>query len=124
MKVLRFTLNKQQSTLTTLFIEDDNSELSITLPYEYIRVFSPNQPKAKGNEIALITHKKQVNIIRIESVAKHGSRFIFDDGDSTIYGHDFLLDIAKNHDLYWQEYLNKLKESGHSREAMIDFKQL
>lgn len=124
MAVLSFTLNKHQKSLTILFLTPDQSEFTATLPYEFIRVFSPSQPKAKGNEIALITHKKLVELITIESVAKHGSRFIFDDGDSTIYSHEFLLDIAKNHQLYWQEYLTKLKASGHTREAMIDFKQL
>ena len=80
--------------------------------------------KNKAGQIQVTSHKKNVLLISIESVAKHGYRLIFDDDHSAIYSEDFLQTLALEHEIRWENYLSDLKDSGHSREAMIDFKQL
>jgi DUF971 family protein len=117
-KIKRFTLNNSQSKLTIAFSQGQIFELS----FEYLRVFSPQTIKSKTATIE--THKKQVQLIAIEAVGKHGYRFIFDDGYSGIYSFSYLETLAKEQEQHWQQYLAQLKTCGHSREAMIDIKQL
>ncbi|WP_448213705.1 gamma-butyrobetaine hydroxylase-like domain-containing protein [Colwellia sp. MEBiC06753] len=70
------------------------------------------------------THKKLVKLSSIESVGKHGFRLIFDDGFSQIYSVADFKYLNENRDRLWQQYLQQLAASGHSREATIDIKQL
>ncbi len=92
------------------------------LSFEYLRVFSPQTIQGKTAPIA--THKKQVQLMAIEAVGKHGYRFIFDDNHNAIYSFDYLEVLAKEQTQRWQHYLTQLKASGHSREAMFNIKQL
>jgi len=117
-KIERFTLNQSQKHLTIAFSRKKAFELS----FEYLRVFSPQTMQDKTATIA--THKKQVQLMAIEAVSKHGYRFIFDDDHSAIYSFDYLEVLANEQAQRWQQYLAQLKASGHSREAMIDIKQL
>jgi DUF971 family protein len=119
MKINRFVLNDTQKFLLVEFINSN----SYQLPYEYLRVNSPNLKKVKGTK-ELVTHKKQVMLSAIECVAKHGYRLIFDDSHSSIYSHDYFAQLALEQEQRWQDYLTQLQHSGHSREAMIDFKQI
>jgi len=70
------------------------------------------------------SHKKNVLLTHIESVAKHGYRLIFDDGHSAIFSEEYIQTLALEYESRWKNYLDELKISGHSREAMIDIKQL
>jgi DUF971 family protein len=119
MKIDRFALNDTQKSLLIEFANSD----SYQLPYEYLRISSPNIKNVKGKK-ELICHKKQVGLYAIECVAKHGYRLMFDDSHIAIFSNDYFLQLAFEQERRWQSYLTELEQSGHSREAMIDFKQV
>ncbi len=125
MKIQNFVLDNQLKKLTIEFssnIKIENAQLS----FEYLRISSPdNAAKKQSNgQVAVISHKKDVALINIESVAKHGYRLIFDDDHNAIYSEDTLQALIIEFEERWSNYLTELKASGHSRETMIDFKQL
>lgn len=121
MQISEFKLNNKASELTLSFSDNFMQALS----YEFLRVYSPiEQTSVKGKPKPPVSHKKQVQILAIEPVAKHGYRFIFDDQHSAIYPALLLNEYAHNKNRLWQEYLDALKLTGHSREAMIDIKQV
>ncbi|WP_342219970.1 DUF971 domain-containing protein [Rickettsiella endosymbiont of Miltochrista miniata] len=95
----------------------DNGE-KFSLPCEYLRVFSPSA-EVKGHgygEGKLVSGKKNVNIINIESVGHYAIRLIFDDNhQSGIYSWETLYDLAKHHAQYWEHYLKRLELAGASR---------
>ena len=102
MKIKRLVLHAMQRNL---LVEFDNS-VSYQLPYEYLRVSTPNIKMVKGVK-ALISHKKQVILSAIECVGKHGYRLLFDDTHIAIYSQDYLLKLALEKDLRWQNYLTQ-----------------
>jgi len=126
MEIKRFTLNNHQKKLTIAFSDDQSFELS----FEYLRVLSPQ--KSKKNTIE--AHQKQVQLILIENVGKHGFRFIFDDQHaanqqsanqhSAIYSSEYLTLLCQEYEQRWQQYLHELQALGYSREAMINITQL
>jgi len=131
MEIKRFTLNHHQKKLIIAFSDDQIFELS----FEYLRVLSPQ--KSKKNTIE--AHQKQVQLILIENVGKHGFRFIFDDQHSAnqqgatqqsanqhsaIYSSEYLTLLCQEYKQRWQQYLHELQALGHSREAMINITQL
>lgn len=118
MKIEGFTLNQPEKHLTIAFSRKKTFQLS----FEYLRVFSPQTIESKT--AAVEAHKKQVRLLVIEAVGKHGYRFIFDDNHSAIYSFSYLEALALEQKQRWQQYLAQLKASGHSREAMINIKQL
>ncbi|MCJ8321576.1 MAG: gamma-butyrobetaine hydroxylase-like domain-containing protein [Colwellia sp.] len=122
--IKRFTLNNQRAELSVQFSANKVSpSKEITLSYEFIRVLSPQISGGKQGK-TLISHKKQVQLLAIESVGKHGYRFIFDDQHSAIYSESYLDGLCQRNNELWQQYLNELKASGHSREAMITITEL
>tara|TARA_R100001377_G_scaffold16664_1_gene8411 strand:- start:2517 stop:2894 length:378 start_codon:yes stop_codon:yes gene_type:complete len=125
MKITRFIIDGALHNLTIEFSANENIT-SAQLSFEYLRISSDanSAKKNKAGQIQVTSHKKNVLLISIESVAKHGYRLIFDDDHSAIYSEDFLQTLALEHEIRWENYLSDLKDSGHSREAMIDFKQL
>lgn len=95
----------------------DNGE-KFSLSCEYLRVFSPSaEVKGHGHsEGKLISGKKNVNIIKIESVGHYAVRLIFDDNhQSGIYSWETLYELSKHHDEYWKHYLQRLESAGASR---------
>jgi len=117
MNITGFTLNNAEKHLTITFFNSKVTQLS----FEYLRVFSP----IEGNkQQALVTHKKAINLTAIENVGKHGYRLVFDDQHSAIYSSDYLKLLIEEQATRWQAYLSELKDSGHSREAMINITQL
>ncbi len=120
----RFTLNHQKAELSIISAASKvNSGEAVSLTYEFVRVMSPQAPSGKQAK-APISHKKQVTLIAIESVAKHGYRFIFDDQHNAIYSESYLQGLCQRQTELWQQYLVDLQASGHSREAMIAFTQV
>jgi len=102
-----------------------NDKETFNYGYEYLRVLSPNRAKGKpGAVVPPVSHKKQVKLLTVEAVGKHGYRLCFDDQHQAIYSPELLIELAKNHDVLWQAYLDELKSTGHSREAMIDITQV
>ena len=125
MRIKGFTINTNNKSIT---INLDNGDTAC-LAFEYLRVFSPNLEKptkqqAGVTNMKLVTNKKLVQLTAIEHVGKHGFRFIFDDQHSAIYTAEYLEILITEHEQRWQHYLAELKTSGHSREAIINIKQL
>ncbi|PKI12994.1 gamma-butyrobetaine hydroxylase-like domain-containing protein [Colwellia sp. 12G3] len=123
MKIARFILDNALHNLTIEFTASTaiaNTQLS----FEYLRISSPANSTKKLKTAQVVSHKKNVLLVNIESVAKHGYRFIFDDNHNAIYSEEYIQTLAVEYEDRWQDYLSELKNSGHSREAMIDFKQL
>jgi DUF971 family protein len=123
MKIARFLIDNTLNNLTIEFSADVAIE-NIQLSFEYLRISSPANSTKKSKTSQVTTHKKDVLLTNIESVAKHGYRFIFDDEHSAIYSEDYVQTLALEYKIRWQNYLNELETSGHSRETMINFKQL
>ncbi len=123
MTITRLLLDNEQRSLAVEFSTASESE---QLSYEYLRISSEAiaNKKLKNGQQFIASHKKNVLLTKIESVAKHGFRFIFDDGHEDIYSEAYLKVLIQEYPVRWQRYLTALKASGHSREAMIDIKQL
>lgn len=104
---------KRTRTLTVTFGDE-----VIDLPAELLRVYSPSA-EVRGHsesERQLQTGKKHVAISGIEPVGNYAIRLVFDDGhDTGLYAWEFLHDLGKNQQRYWQDYLNELKAANASR---------
>lgn len=108
-------LHKQSKFMEIAF--DDGSRYN--LPFEYLRVFSPSaevRGHGPGQE-TLQVGKKYVDITAVEPVGQYAVVLVFDDQhDSGIYSWDYLYDIGRHQDVYWQEYLRRMEAAGESRE--------
>ena len=130
-KVIRFVINNTTACLSVLFdksalgsIEQDSSN-AIDLSFEYLRVFAPTDDKGQATGLTpKIYHKKQVRLLKIESVGKHGYRFIFDDGHSNIYSSDYLQRLAAEYQQRWHQYLQSASTAINSREATIEITEV
>ena len=100
-------LHKDKKTLTVTF---DGGE-TYDLPAEYLRVKSPSA-EVQGHseeERKTVPGKRDVMIIEVLPVGNYAVRLVFDDLHSTgIFGWDYLRDLGRNHDRYWQDYLDEL----------------
>lgn len=107
-------LHKKSRILEIHFEEGRIFELSC----EYLRVKSPSADVSghgPGQEV-LQTGKENVSITGIEPVGNYAIKLVFDDGhDTGLYTWDYLYELGMNRDLYWQDYLQALKEAGYSR---------
>ncbi|MBI5937678.1 MAG: DUF971 domain-containing protein [Betaproteobacteria bacterium] len=108
-------LHQQSKKLEVAFNDGSRFEL----PCEYLRVFSPSaevRGHGPGQEV-LQVGKINVEIKHIEPVGHYAVVLEFSDGhNSGIYSWDYLYDLGKKQDIYWQEYLRRLAEAGESRE--------
>jgi DUF971 family protein len=90
------------------------------LPYELLRVYSPSaevRGHGPGQEV-LQVGKRDVAIKEVEAVGNYAIRPTFSDGhDTGIYSWDYLYDLGASQDALWQRYLERLAESGASRDA-------
>ncbi|MCW3480495.1 DUF971 domain-containing protein [Neisseriaceae bacterium JH1-16] len=97
---------------------DDGQRFS--LPCEYLRVYSPSaevRGHGPGQEV-LQVGKKNVAITAVEPVGHYALKLVFDDGhDSGLYSWDYLYELGRNQQTYWQDYLNRLAAAGASRES-------
>ena len=89
------------------------------LPCEFLRVYSPSA-EARGHgpgQEVLQTGKKEVGITHIEPVGTYAIQLVFSDGhDTGIYSWDLLYQYGLNQEALWQQYLDRLAQSGASRE--------
>jgi DUF971 family protein len=124
MKINHFIVDNTAKELTVEFFEDI-SKNDTKLSFEFLRVCSDShQAKNKNRKPQLVSHKKNVLLTTIECVAKHGYRLIFNDGYSAVFSDEHLHLLFVEREQRWQDYLQALQASGHSREAMIEIKQL
>ena len=90
------------------------------LPCEYLRVFSPSaEVQGHSPEQAMLqVGKEKVNIIAIEPIGQYAVKLVFDDRhNSGLYTWDLLYSLGQNRLQNWQDYLQKLRQSGHQRMA-------
>lgn len=100
-----------------LEISFDDGE-TYTYPCELLRVYSPSAEVrghwGQGSKLQL--DKQDVNITDIRPVGQYAIKIVFDDGhDSGLYDWGYLHDLGKKQAIYWNKYLQKLSEAGHSR---------
>jgi len=100
-------LHKDRKTLTVAF---DTGE-SFDLAAEYLRVRSPSA-EVQGHspdERKTVAGKKNVAILEVNPIGNYAVRLVFDDLHSTgIYSWDYLLELGRNREAYWQDYLDEL----------------
>ena len=108
-------LHKDRKTLTVTFTGGERFDL----PAEYLRVKSPSA-EVQGHsaeERKTVPGKRQVGIIEVLPVGNYAVRLVFDDLHSTgIFGWDYLLELGRKRDAYWQEYLDELASKNLSRD--------
>jgi len=108
-------LHKDKKTLTVTF---DGGE-AYDLPAEYLRVKSPSA-EVQGHseeERKTVPGKRDVMIIEVLPVGNYAVRLVFDDLHSTgIFGWDYLRNLGRNRDRYWQYYLDELAVKNLSRD--------
>jgi DUF971 family protein len=90
------------------------------LPAEFLRVHSPSaevRGHGPGQEV-LQTGKKDVRINAVDPVGHYAVQLRFSDGhDTGIYSWDLLYDYGERQDKMWQQYLDRLRAAGASREV-------
>jgi DUF971 family protein len=100
-----------------LEIEFDDGN-SFKYPAEFLRVYSPSAEVrghwGKGAKLQL--DKQDVNIDNILPVGQYAIKIVYDDGhDSGLYDWAYLYDLGRKQALFCNEYLEKLREAGHTR---------
>lgn len=108
-------LHKDRRVLTVSF----ESGETFDLPAEYLRVKSPSA-EVQGHsaeERKTVPGKREVGIIEVLPVGNYAVRLVFDDLHSTgIFGWDYLLELGRNRDRYWQDYLDELAAKNLTRD--------
>ena len=107
-------LRKDRKILVVSFDVGESYEL----PAEYLRIRSPSA-EVQGHSPAerrVVAGKRDVQISELHRVGNYAVRLVFDDLHSTgIFTWDYLLELARNHETYWSEYLGELQEKRLSR---------
>jgi DUF971 family protein len=107
-------LHKDRKALTVSF---DNGE-SYNLSAEYLRVRSPSA-EVQGHSPAerrTVAGKKNVAILEVTPIGNYAVRLTFDDMHATgLYSWDYLIELGRNRDANWQDYLDELREKGLER---------
>ena len=108
-------LRKDRKALTVTFEDGESFELSA----EYLRVRSPSA-EVQGHspdERKTVPGKRNVAILEVSPVGNYAVRLTFDDLHSTgIFSWDYLLELGRNRDRKWQDYVDELASKGLSRD--------
>lgn len=108
-------LRKDRRSLAITF--DDGS--AYDLPAEYLRVMSPSA-EVQGHspdQRKTVGGKKDVEIIKVEPIGNYAVRLTFDDlHDTGIYAWSYFLELGRDRDMLWADYLRELEEKGLTRE--------
>lgn len=111
-------LHKDRRTFSVAF---DSGE-RFDLPAEYLRVKSPSA-EVQGHSAEqrkTVPGKRDVAVLEVEAVGNYAVRLVFDDMHSTgIYSWDYLRDLGRNRDRYWQDYLDELAAKGLTRDPPV-----
>ncbi|HEX5314352.1 MAG TPA: DUF971 domain-containing protein [Gammaproteobacteria bacterium] len=97
---------------------DDGAEF--TLPFEYLRVFSPSAEVTGhgGAPRLLVAGKENVGVSAVEPVGQYAVRIVFDDGhDSGLYSWRILRTLGENFEHNWQDYRARLERAGIGRKG-------
>src|SRR4051794_1185592 len=107
-------LHKDRKTLTVAF----NNGEAFDLAAEYLRVTSPSA-EVQGHSPAdrkTVAGKSNVAVLEVKPVGNYAVRLVFDDMHSTgIYSWDYLLELGRDRDARWADYLAELAGKGLSR---------
>ena len=108
-------LHQKSRVMELAFSDGSRFELS----FELLRVYSPSaevRGHGPGQEV-LQVGKREVEISALEPVGNYAVQPTFSDGHSTgLYSWDYLFWLGTNRDSLWQQYLERLKGAGASRE--------
>ena len=109
---------KARTKSKVLEISFDNDE-RFSLPFEYLRVFSPSaEVRGHGGPMLLVYGKENVGVQRVEPVGNYAVRLVFDDGhDTGIFSWPVLLELGQGYDANLKEYLARLEKGGIKRNA-------
>jgi len=110
------TLHRERRVLELAF--DDGARFQ--LPCEYLRVYSPSADVAgyHNKTPTLQVGKEQVNISDIVQVGLYAVKLYFDDRHkSGLYTWNYLYDLGVNYAQNWADYLARLEQAGHRRQA-------
>lgn len=92
------------------------------LPAEFLRVHSPSA-EVRGHgpgQAQLQSGKIGVALAGIEPQGNYALRLVFDDGhNSGIFTWDYLYDLGRHQEKYWEEYLTSLAAAGKSRDPDV-----
>jgi DUF971 family protein len=107
-----------QKDRRVLYVTFDNGE-AFGIEAELLRVRSPSA-EVQGHspdERKTVGGKRDVAILEVNPVGNYAVRLVFDDLHSTgIFSWDYLLELGRNRDRYWQEYHDELAGKNLSRE--------
>jgi len=97
------------------------------LSCEYLRVYSPSaevRGHGTGQEV-LQTGKADVAITAINPVGNYAIQLVFDDGhDTGLYSWAYLYQLYAERDARWSDYLDRLSQSGVSRDPNVQVLKL
>ena len=107
-------LHKDRKTLTVSYETGERFDLAA----EYLRVRSPSA-EVQGHspsERRTVGGKQNVQILELHPIGNYAVRLAFDDMHSTgIFSWEYLFELGRNREKYWNEYLAELSEKGLSR---------
>jgi DUF971 family protein len=107
-------LHKDRRTLTVCFDNGERFDLSA----EYLRVRSPSA-EVQGHapdERKTVAGKRNVAIVELKPVGNYAIRPVFDDTHSTgIYSWEYLLNLGRDYETNWRDYLGELAAKGLAR---------
>jgi len=111
-------LRKDRKTLAISFDDGESHEL----PAEYLRVRSPSA-EVQGHSPAerrVVAGKRDVQILELHPVGNYAVRLVFDDLHATgIFTWEYLLELGRNRETYWRQYLGELQERNLSRAPAV-----
>ena len=111
-------LHKDRKTLTVTFDGGERFDLAA----EYLRAKSPSA-EVQGHsaeERKTVPGKRDVGIIEVLPVGNYAVRLVCDDMHSTgIFGWEYLLELGRNHAVYWQDYVDELASKNLSRDPPV-----
>ena len=108
-------LAKDRKVLNVTF---ENGE-AFALDAEFLRVVSPSA-EVQGHspdERKTVPGKRHVAILEVHPIGNYAVRLVFDDMHSTgIYSWDYLLELGRNREAKWRDYLDELAGKGLTRD--------
>ena len=109
---------RARSTTRELYVQFEDG-VEFTLPFEYLRAYSPSaEVTGHGSPRLLLGGKENVGIKAIEPIGQYAIRIVFDDGhDSGLYSWRILRDLGEQFAVNWHNYREKLERAGLRRDA-------